>query len=205
MPDFTGPLALLLLLAAVFGATLAGLLMRSRTAQQVLEARAMYESKLSELLRSHAETEREHHKHHQTALQTAEEKFSSRLTEQAKSALSVIMHPFVNTDRARGVFTKETSVEVGYKYQLLIQGLPCFEPHTVIVETTKEREVNDETIELLRTKALEFAEIAALAKSGGAPAWYRSVDCQGRRSPRQVTNPAVKRDAPKAARPLLLR
>ncbi len=79
------------------------------------------------------------------------------------------MQPFVNTARVRGVFTKETLVEVGYKYQLLIQGLPCFEPHTVIVETTKEREVNDEKIELLRSKALEFAEIAAHTKSGGLP------------------------------------
>jgi hypothetical protein len=169
MPEFTGTLALLFLFAALAGAALAALLVRARALEQLSEVRATYESKLTDLADRHAEAHKAQQATHQVALQTVEDKFNSRLNEQGKSALSVTMHPFVNTARTRGVFTRETLIEIGYKYQLLIQGLPCFEPHTVVVETTKEREVNDETIELLRTKALGFAEIAAQAKSGGLP------------------------------------
>lgn len=203
MYDFTGPMALLL--AAALGAALTFMVYRASFTRRHAEARDRHEATLARAIRDgeeklrvvREEAEREHafelhkakaeyelallHTQHDmkasqaVAEREAEEKFVARLKEQSQSALSVTVHPFVNTSRQRSLFAKETLIEVGYKYQLLIQGLPCFEPHTVIVETTKEKDVNDETIELLKTKAVQLAELAANTKSGGAASTIFSI------------------------------
>lgn len=102
------------------------------------------------------------------ALQQAEQRFSQSLEDQKNSALSVVVHPFVNTEAQKGVFTKETKVEIGYKYQLFVQGLPCFEPHTMVLESTVHKEVDQQTLDFLKTKAEQAAEAAVLVKGGGA-------------------------------------
>ena len=102
------------------------------------------------------------------ALQQAEQRFSQALEDQKQSALSVVVHPFVKTEGQKGVFTRETKVEIGYKYQLFVQGLPCFEPHTMILESTTHKEVDQRMLELLKTKAEQAAEAAVLVKGGGA-------------------------------------
>lgn len=123
-----------------------------------------------------------HHKHEQAvqtavnqerdrareALNQAEHRFSQTLEDQKNSSLSVVVHPFVNTEAQRGVFTKETKVEIGYKYQLFVQGLPCFEPHTMVLESTAHKEVDQETLDFFKTKAEQAAEAAVLVKGGGA-------------------------------------
>ena len=203
MYDFTSPLALLL--AAGLGAALTFIAYRASFARRHAEVRESHEAKLVVAIRDCEErlrvvreqAQKEHgfelhkakaeyelallHTQHDmkagqaVAEREAEENFVARLKEQGQSPLSVTVHPFVNTSRQRGLFAKETLIEVGYKYQLLIQGLPCFEPHTVIVETTKEKDVNDETIELLKTKAVQLAELAANTKSGGAASTIFSI------------------------------
>ena len=195
MPDFLSIFSLLL--AAAFGAAFAILALRARFASQLSEVHAAKSTELAGLARDHEQrmrvaldeakrihsseqreiksqleisalqTQRDIQEKNAAALRLAEEQFNIRLKEQSQSTLSVTVHPFVNTSRQRGLLTSETLVEVGYKYQLLIQGLPCFEPHTVVVETTREKEVNDEAIELLKSKAVELAQLAASAKGGG--------------------------------------
>lgn len=78
-----------------------------------------------------------------------------------------MVHPFVNTEGQKEIFTRETKVEIGYKYQLFVQGLPCFEPHTMVLESTTHKEVDQQMIELLKKKAEQAAEAAVLVKSGG--------------------------------------
>lgn len=102
------------------------------------------------------------------ALQQAEQRFSQTLEDQKNSALSVVVHPFVNTDAQKGMFTKETKIEIGYKYQLFVQGLPCFEPHTMVLESTVQKEVDQQTLDFLKSKAEQAAEAAVLVKGGGA-------------------------------------
>ena len=102
------------------------------------------------------------------ALQQAEQRYSQSIEDQKNSALSVVVHPFVNTEAEKGIFTKETKVEIGYKYQLFVQGLPCFEPHTMVLESTVHKEVDQETLTFLKNKAEQAAEAAVLVKGGGA-------------------------------------
>ena len=102
------------------------------------------------------------------AHQQAEQRFTQAFEDQKNSALSVVVHPFVNTEAQKGVFTKETKIEIGYKYQLFVQGLPCFEPHTMVLESTVQKEVDQQTLDFLKSKAEQAAEAAVLVKGGGA-------------------------------------
>lgn len=102
-----------------------------------------------------------------SSLQQAEQRFAQTLEDQKNSALSVVVHPFVNTEGQKGIFTRETKVEIGYKYQLFVQGLPCFEPHTMVLESTVHKEVDQKMLDLLKDKAEQAAEAAVLVKGGG--------------------------------------
>ncbi|HQC95058.1 MAG TPA: hypothetical protein PK306_05070 [Aquabacterium sp.] len=101
------------------------------------------------------------------ALLEAEGRHEAAIEEQKKSNFSVVVHPFVNTEGQKGIFTRETKVEIGYKYQLFVQGLPCFEPHEMVLESTTHKEVDEHMIALLKQKAEQAAESAVLAGSGG--------------------------------------
>jgi hypothetical protein len=91
-----------------------------------------------------------------------------RVEEVKANGLSVVVHPFVNTEADKGIFIRSTKVEVGYKYQLFIQGFPCFEPHTVVLESTVHKEVDQQMLDLLKQKAEGAAEAAVQIPSGGA-------------------------------------
>ena len=128
----------------------------------------LHESKLDNV--TAAERQR-----HQQQLEQAEQRFRERLDDQSRNDLSVTVYPFVNTRSERSWVFRETLVEVGYKYQLLVRGLPCFEPHTVVVESKREKEVNEEMVEILKTKALQFAEAAIVTRGGGIPGKVISI------------------------------
>ena len=121
------------------------------------------------------EIQREERERAEAAVREAEERFAKQLRQRKEASLAVTVHPFVNASRQRGLFSSENVIEIGYKYQLLIQGLPCFEPHTVVVETTRQKQVNDEMIELFKSKAVELAQLAANVKTGGASGTLVSI------------------------------
>ena len=102
------------------------------------------------------------------ALRLAEKRHEQIQKEEKTNALSVVVHPFVNTEAKKGVFSREIHAQIGYKYQLFIQGLPCFEPHTMVLESSVHKEVDKRTLEILTKKALQAAEAAIHIKSGGA-------------------------------------
>lgn len=91
-----------------------------------------------------------------------------RLDDYKANSLSVTVHPFVNTEAEKGIFTRHTKVEIGYKYQLFVQGFPCFEPHTVVLEKTVHKEVDEKMLDILKQKAEGAAEAAVSIPSGGA-------------------------------------
>ncbi len=107
--------------------------------------------------------------HHEAQTKTkaeAESQFKGQLADLKNSELSVSVYPFVNTQKEDSLLSKQTRVELGYKYQLFVKGLPCFVPHVEIVETFTQKEVNQETITVLREKAEKLAEAALLVNSG---------------------------------------
>jgi hypothetical protein len=101
------------------------------------------------------------------ALRLAEKRHEQIQKEEKTNALSVVVYPFVNTTAQKGVFSREIHAQIGYKYQLFVQGLPCFEPHTMVLESSVHKEVDKQTLEILTKKALQAAEAAIHIKSGG--------------------------------------
>ena len=106
---------------------------------------------------------------HGKALRELEEAFQLRLKESAAAVLSVTVYPFVSTGKEKGWFNRETAVEIGYRYQLLVQGVPCFEPHIVVTDKTREKKLDEAAIEVLKTRAIQLAEAATQVKGGGVP------------------------------------
>ena len=98
-----------------------------------------------------------------------------RADEKAK-AFSVIVRPFIRKIRDDGFFKKHNKLEVGYQYQLQINGIPCFDPHVVIEQHYEEKEVNQEVIEKMTRLALEAAKTAVAIQAGPAGAFIPIAD-----------------------------
>jgi hypothetical protein len=111
---------------------------------------------------------------HQDNLKATEDRLQAQLAK-VESPLTVVVHPFVNTTIDKGLIRNSSVVEVGYKYQLLMQGIPCFPPHDVVVETQSKVEVDESKIKAWGARALEFAEGAAQIQGGGIASTLISV------------------------------
>lgn len=111
---------------------------------------------------------------HQTSLQAAERRYAEQL-KKLESPLTVLVHPFVNTSLEKGLIRNSSVVECGYKYQLMVQGIPCFPPHDVVVERQSKVEIDEQALAAWGAKALQFAEAAAQVKGGGVAGKLISV------------------------------
>lgn len=107
-------------------------------------------------------------------LQAQELRHADQL-EKVESPLTVVVHPFVNTEVDEGFIKSTTTVEVGYKYQLMIQGIPCMEPHDVVVERQTKVKVDEQALKVWGEKALALAEAAIQLKGGAAASSLISV------------------------------
>jgi hypothetical protein len=125
--------------------------------------RSDFEMKL-ETQRKAMEERQEHHV--RMTVKNLEEIYQKRFDELKASTLSVVVHPFVNTQADNGVILKSIKVEVGYKYQLFVQGFPCFEPHTFIVESTTHKEVDQVMLDIFKQIAQDAAEAAVMLPNG---------------------------------------
>ncbi|MBK6512486.1 MAG: hypothetical protein IPG06_25610 [Haliea sp.] len=74
-----------------------------------------------------------HHAKDSLALVIANhEKEIGRLKE---SGLTLVTYPYKEEHGKDGVIFDERRVEIGYKYQLFVNGTPCFQPHIVATDT----------------------------------------------------------------------
>ena len=97
-----------------------------------------------------------------------ESEFKLKLEEARDHQLAVTVHPFVRTTKNDGWFAKESQSEIGYKYQLMMRGIPCFASHDVVIESSTHKELNQQTMALLQQKAEQLAGVAFAAKAGPA-------------------------------------
>ena len=84
------------------------------------------------------------------------------------SPLTVDVHPFADSIKDKGWLRKTSTVEIGYQYQLMIHGLPCMEPHRLVVEKQTVTEVDSEAMKGLYDKATKLAEAYFQLKGGQA-------------------------------------
>lgn len=95
-----------------------------------------------------------------------EAEFQRKLKDHEANQMSIAVHPFVKTQKNDGWFAKESAVDVGYKYQLMIQGIPCFASHEIVIESSHHKELNEERLQGLMEKAEQLAQAAISLKSG---------------------------------------
>ncbi|GLI39835.1 hypothetical protein KI811_01215 [Geobacter hydrogenophilus] len=84
--------------------------------------------------------------------------FKSKTKETRNDSLSVITYPYKEVHGENGWFSDDRSAVVGYKFQLLVNGIPCFEPHKIPVETFSKKEVNTERIEQASNQVVNMIE-----------------------------------------------
>ncbi|MBY8961373.1 hypothetical protein KJK34_01275 [Flavobacterium sp. D11R37] len=70
------------------------------------------------------------------------------------SNITVQIIPYKEVAKDDGIFFKEDVVIVGYKYQLLCNGIPCLQSHLEITERIYVKDLKDETIRTI-VKTLE--------------------------------------------------
>lgn len=66
---------------------------------------------------------------------------------QAKKEFSVQVSPWKEEIDSSNFFKNKKSVKIGYKYQLFSNGLPCLEPHTIVVDELTVDKLNEENVE----------------------------------------------------------
>ena len=84
-------------------------------------------------------------------------------------AFGVEIRPYVRIEKDVGIIKDEHKSYTGYQYQLLVNGIPAFQPHVVIEHTEEFKEVDKETLGQLLKLAHKAADVAATAYLGGSP------------------------------------
>ncbi|MDQ5881757.1 MAG: hypothetical protein QG616_1588, partial [Pseudomonadota bacterium] len=83
---------------------------------------------------------------------------------------TVQISPFIRIVENKGFLKSESQVEAGYQYQLLVNGIPAFEPHSIVERSEVKKEVNEENVKELISIATDLASNAIttfLGSSGG--------------------------------------
>jgi len=73
-----------------------------------------------------------------------------------KSELSVVMFPYKEEHGENGFFSDERRAEIGYKYQIFVAGVPCFDPHKIPIDVLSKKQVTPEKIEYAMQTAFDL-------------------------------------------------
>ncbi|PKM30822.1 MAG: hypothetical protein CVV07_06285 [Gammaproteobacteria bacterium HGW-Gammaproteobacteria-11] len=88
--------------------------------------------------------------------------------ESQTKAFSVSIQPYVRIEKTTGILWNANKSVIGYQYQLLVNGIPAFQPHIVIEKTESLKEVNQETLDKLAQSASVIADKAISTYLGNA-------------------------------------
>jgi hypothetical protein len=81
---------------------------------------------------------------------------------------SVQISPFVEIIEDKGLIRSTYSSEVGYQYQLLVNGIPVFQPHVIAERSEVRKEISPEKVKELALLATEMATKAIDTYLGGS-------------------------------------
>ncbi|HDZ57244.1 MAG TPA: hypothetical protein ENI17_12740 [Pseudomonas xinjiangensis] len=88
--------------------------------------------------------------------------------ESQSKAFGVSIKPYVLIEKSNGLLWNDSKAQVGYLYQLLVNGIPAFQPHIVIEKTEIDRQANQQNIDKLVELATRFADGAVRTYLGGS-------------------------------------
>jgi hypothetical protein len=99
-------------------------------------------------------------------MQRAEQELQAKL-------FSVKISPYVQLVTNKGIVYDDFESRVGYQYQLLINGIPAFQPHVVIERNEKAKEFDEKLKSVLFTTAQACAQAALSTYMGANPQFVK--------------------------------
>lgn len=81
-------------------------------------------------------------------------------------AFTVKVTPFVRKNIKSNLIFDDSSLEIGYQYQMYVLDVPCFEPHVKIDSTHKESKLSEERVKWAVDKAIEVASVVISNQAG---------------------------------------
>lgn len=109
------------------------------------------------------------------AAQEARNELKADLDKKGK-IFSVSIRPYVKTIKNSGVFYDDYSSDVGYQYQLLVNGIPAFSPHIIVEKTEAVSDFKEENMKYLIEQAKEAAKIAVKVYLGDVSSMFNLID-----------------------------
>lgn len=103
-----------------------------------------------------------------TAIAEACEKQRSEYELQQK-LFSVKISPYVQLLTDKGWISDSHEAKVGYQYQLLVNGIPAFQPHVIVERHEKIEQIDQEVKSTMLSIAQSCAEAAAMTYLGVSP------------------------------------
>jgi hypothetical protein len=83
------------------------------------------------------------------------------LFEQQQKLFSVVVHPYLEVNEVGTYFKTKYEKRIGYQYQLLVNGMPAFQPHVITESKEVVEKSKDENINKIAGQALQAAQLAA--------------------------------------------
>jgi hypothetical protein len=128
---------------------------------------------IEELTRLHQEYARKVSDEVERVVAETRDKVRSEYELQSKM-FSVQISPYVQITEDKGLIKSSYATEVGYQYQLLVNGIPVFQPHVITERSEIRKEVSPERVKELATHATELATKAIETYlSGGGRAFAK--------------------------------
>lgn len=133
-----------------------------RFGQELNEIESAHHAVLSEERKKLAEL----HLTHAQDLMRERETVAAAVKEQARrdfevqaSVFSVAVRPYVRVVNDDGYFSSNYESQAGYQYQLLINGIPAFQPHIIVESMECTKNFNDENLtELLSSPPMPLRQ-----------------------------------------------
>lgn len=75
-----------------------------------------------------------------------------------KESFSVVTYPYKELHGTDGIFSDDRKAEIGYKFQLFVNGIPCFDAHKIPIETLEKKEISLQKIEAATQSATRIIE-----------------------------------------------
>lgn len=91
------------------------------------------------------------------AVAEARERLRAEYELQSK-LFTVQISPFVRITEIKAWMSTKQEAETGYQYQLLVNGIPAFQPHIIVERSEVRKEVNEENVRELLGVAKQIAE-----------------------------------------------
>src|SRR5574343_1098619 len=132
----------------------------TRHTAELAELRTAAAQRTDELQAQHRQQLEEAAAEHQRQLSAQKDEHAKALAD-ARQEISVVSFPYEETKGDDGWVVDDRSAEVGYQYQMFIRGVPCFEPHRVVVHRVSKKEVNRQKLDELSNRVVNLLEAAA--------------------------------------------